>query len=114
MKKPTTHKSMAGQHSPNSNTKQLTRLRKKTKVGNILLVLFLGRSLNRFEAESLGDHCLHSTISCLSNEYGLKIDRKTEPVPNRFSEKLTSVKRYWLSQNSQQAALKLLESWGYV
>lgn len=55
-----------------------------TKISRVLGHLLQDRSLNRFEAERLGDHCLHSTISSLANGYGLNFNRLTERVPNRW------------------------------
>lgn len=57
----------------------------------ILSVLKAGTSLNRFEAEQIGDHCLHSTISGLRNK-GHKIHDDWEWVPTRFGK--VHVKRY--------------------
>lgn len=51
------------------------------------------RSLNRFEAERIGDHCLHSTISEL-RKAGHNIYGQWEVVETRF--KPTRVKRYFL------------------
>ena len=55
-----------------------------TKISRILGHLLQGSSLNRFEAERLGDHCLHSTISSLANGYGLNFSRLMESVPNNW------------------------------
>ncbi len=57
----------------------------------ILTIMREGQSLNRFEAERLGDHCLHSTIATLRGKGYLFYD-KWEWVPTRFGE--THVKRY--------------------
>ncbi len=57
----------------------------------ILAIMRSGQSLNRFEAERLGDHCLHSTISTLRSKGNLFSDT-WEWVPTRFGE--TRVKRY--------------------
>jgi len=51
------------------------------------------RSLNRFEAERLGDHCLHSTVALLRAK-GYAIGAIWETVPTRF--KPVQVKRYFL------------------
>lgn len=70
---------------------------KKTKIQTILESL-VRRSLNRFEAERLGDHCLNSTISELRKE-GHTIIGEWEHVPNRFGGK-TRVKRYRLARSA--------------
>lgn len=69
-----------------------------SKIHCILRVLVGGKSLNRFEAERFHDHCLHSTISALSNDYGIKIHRHYETVPCVRGRKQVPVKRYWLNK----------------
>jgi|LSQX01.2.fsa_nt_gb hypothetical protein len=59
-----------------------------------ILELLQKRSLNRFEAERYGDHCLNSTISSLKKD-GHIIHGVTEKVPTRFG-KPVPVKRYFL------------------
>ncbi|PJO72430.1 hypothetical protein CWD92_09040 [Burkholderia thailandensis] len=66
---------------------------KHTKQGAILAVLGM-RSLNRFEAEPYGDHCLHSTISTLRHQ-GHIITDEWESVSTRFGT-AARVKRYRL------------------
>lgn len=63
-----------------------------SKTDRILGTLRAGMSLNRFEAERLGDHTLNSTISRLRAK-GNIITSKWEAVPNRFGS-VTRVKRY--------------------
>ena len=65
----------------------------KTKQGRILALLQT-QSLNRFEAEKHGDHCLNSTISSLRSA-GYIINDQWEEVPTRFGV-MTRVKRYFL------------------
>ncbi|WP_028354853.1 helix-turn-helix domain-containing protein [Bordetella petrii] len=64
-----------------------------TKKDSILAAL-RERSLNRFEAERMGDHCLPTTIAELRSE-GHVIDGEWEEVPTRFG-KSCRVKRYRL------------------
>jgi len=71
---------------------------KHSKQYTILKYMQDGGSLNRFEAEDLGDHCLHSTISIIEKRIGLLVSRKWEKIPNRFGT-ITSVKRYWIDTN---------------
>ena len=78
-----------------------------TKKFNIIQHFLKGLSLNRFEAEELGDHCLHSTVSTLCNKLGLEIPRKWEVVSNRFNS-TTRVKRYWFSESDIAKIRKLL------
>lgn len=65
------------------------------KLPNVVFYLLAGGTLNRFEAERIGDHCLNSTISVIRNVLGLPIGDRWESVPNRFGT-MTLVKRYWL------------------
>ncbi len=64
----------------------------KTKIMTVYETL-QQRSLNRFEAERIGDHCLHSTIAEL-RKGGHNIYGQWEVVETRF--KPTRVMRYFL------------------
>lgn len=58
----------------------------RTKIARILAHLLTGASLNRFEAERIGDHCLPSTAAALANRHGLTLQRRHERVPNGWGE----------------------------
>jgi len=75
---------------------QKVYLRTGSKEFTIIQHLLLGNSLHRFEAEALGDHCLHSTISIIARKYNLVILRKWVKVSTRFNS-TTQVKSYWFS-----------------
>ena len=75
---------------------QKVYLRTGSKEFTIIQHLLLGNSLHRFEAEALGDHCLHSTISIIARKYNLVIPRKWVKVSTRFNI-TTQVKSYWFS-----------------
>lgn len=78
-----------------------------TKIARVLEhLLFIG-TLNRFEAERLGDHCLHSTISRLSNTYGLAFIRQPERVPNHWGQPCM-VTRYSLLASEHKRARNVL------
>ena len=62
------------------------------KETTILAILRAGQSLNRFEAERFGDHCLHSTIATLRSK-GYQFYDVWEWVPTRFGKEV-HVKRY--------------------
>jgi hypothetical protein len=64
-----------------------------TKESTILAIMRAGNSLNRFEAERIGDHCLHSTIATLRGK-GYLFRDEWEWVPTRFGKEV-HVKRYW-------------------
>lgn len=66
-----------------------------SKIARILAHLLAGASINRFEAERLGDHCLNSTIAVLANRHGLIFKRQSESTPNRWGAPCT-VMRYSL------------------
>ena len=78
----------------------------ETKLVRVLFALIYS-SLNRFEAERMGDHSLNSTVSTLFNRYGVEISRKREKVPTRFG-KAASVVRYWIPPEARMRALKTL------
>lgn len=77
-----------------------------TKISQILSYLMQGNSLNRFEAERIGDRCLNSTIAVLANRHTLIFHRQRERVPNRLGT-LTDVTRYALpvSQHGRAAVV---------
>jgi hypothetical protein len=62
------------------------------KEQTILQTMVAGRSLNRFEAETLGDHCLHTTIATLRSK-GYLFHDEWEWVSTRFGKEV-HVKRY--------------------
>ncbi|MFC0668936.1 hypothetical protein ACFSKY_07800 [Azotobacter chroococcum] len=64
-------------------------------------------SLNRFEAELLGDHCLNSTIAKLTHNYGLEFQRQPEKVPNRWGAPCDVI-RYCLPESQHQRARTVL------
>ena len=78
-----------------------------SKIARILAHLLTGASVNRFEAERIGDHCLPSTIAVLANHYGLTIERKQERVPNR-SGAPCPVPRYSLPPSQHKRARAVL------
>lgn len=91
--------------------------REPEKIGRILLLLASGETLNRFDAERLGDHCLNSTVAELRNDYGLSSALRDEwekvPCRMRFT---TRVKRYRLDDTDgalEKTLQLLLTVWGY-
>ena len=78
-----------------------------SKIARILAPLLTGASLNRFEAEELGDHCLNSTIASLANKHDLMISRQTEKVPNRWGKPCTVI-RYSVPPTEVEPASKVL------
>lgn len=78
-----------------------------SKIARILAHLVSGASLNRFNAEPLGDHCLHSTIAVLANQHGLKLIRQPERVPNRWGAPCRVI-RYSLPMSERERALIVL------
>lgn len=69
--------------------------RKAGKLKRILCEFAGGVSLNTFQAKELGDTCLHTTVSDLQTRYGLRFERATEKISNRFGT-TSRVMRYWL------------------
>lgn len=79
-----------------------------TKIARVMTHMLLIGSLNRFEAERIGDHCLHSTISKLANNYGLNFRRINEKVPNGWGAPC-EVTRYSLPGSERRRATLALE-----
>lgn len=107
MKKNQTPEEVRLTQNESQSTKAEPAKARTHKIDTVLNLLFKGVSLNRFEAEHFGDHCLHSTISELRNRYYFEILDDWEEVPNRFGHK-TSVKRYWLSDQEREKAARFL------
>jgi hypothetical protein len=87
----------------------------RSKLENMLRIFMRGASLNRFEAEDHHDHCLHSTVSTLQNDYGILIARKSETVPCLGGRSTTRCSRYWLDTSpdnlaAARALLAMLEA----
>ncbi len=74
-----------------------------TKIARILAHLLTGASINRFEAERLGDHCLPSTVAVLANRHGLIFQRQQERVPNNWGAPCP-VTRYSLPTSEHKRA----------
>lgn len=73
-----------------------------------MLALFAaGHSLNRFQAERHGDHCLPTTISDLQKRYGIEFQRQQEKVPTRFGRP-TRATRYWLEGEHLEKARRII------
>lgn len=85
-----------------------TRAKAPSKISRILEHLLNAGPLNRFEAEPIGDHCLHSTISSLANGYGLSFKRTPEKVPNHWGQDCDVI-RYALPCNERARARDVLE-----
>lgn len=79
------------------------------KLSNILFCFAIGGTLNRFEAERIGDHCLNSTISTIRNRLNIPLADSWELVPNRFGT-LTRVKRYLLPPAGRKQAVMRLSA----
>ena len=77
-----------------------------TKTARVLKHLVFKGTRNRFEAERLGAHCLHSTICKLSNYYGLKFIRESERVPNNWGTPCRVI-RYSLPGSERKRARAL-------
>lgn len=89
---------------PCLTNKPLLHDKPRTKVEVILRLFVMGRNLNRFEAEDHHDHCLHSTVSTLQNDYGIKIARQFETVPCLRGRSTVPCKRYWLDTSPDNLA----------
>jgi len=82
-----------------------TKLPKEGKLSMMLRIFAMGTKLHRFQAEVLGDHCLHSSISDLKRRNGVHFARALVGVPNRFGT-TSFVMRYWLEGENLHNARK--------
>ncbi|TYP62028.1 hypothetical protein [Stutzerimonas stutzeri] len=78
-----------------------------SKTMRILAYFPTDASLNCFEAEPLGDHCLDSTIFVLANRHGVTFKRTPEKVPNRWG-KPCRVTRYSVPATEREHANAIL------
>lgn len=78
-----------------------------SKIARVLAYLLNAGPLNRFEAERIGDHCLHSTISSLAHGYGLTFKRTPERVPNHWGMPCDVI-RYSLPRSERSRAREVL------
>lgn len=72
----------------------------------ILAHLARGETLHRFQAERLGDHCLHSTIAKIQ-DHGISVEREWITVQG-YAGHETRVCRYWLDEANRERACELL------
>lgn len=78
-----------------------------SKIARVLAHLLNSGALNRFEAERIGDHCLHSTISALANGYGLSFKRTPEKVTTHWGQPCDVI-RYALPRTEHRRARAVL------
>lgn len=95
----------AGAMARNQHDKSITA-RRQTKQSRIIAELAHGGSLNRFEAEKIGDHALPSTVARIET-YGIKVSRRIEKVPG-YEGHTTRVCRYWLDDENRVRAAAML------
>jgi hypothetical protein len=96
--------------STNKNTRRNnSKIRKGTKLYNVVQYLASGKKIHRFQAERLlHDHVLPSTIAGLQREFNLPVARERITVRGYGGSKVV-VAQYWLDPDAQRAARKLLE-----
>ncbi len=81
------------------------------KLYSMLRHFSTGIRLHRFDAEKLGDHCLHTTVSDLQIRHFIRFSREWIKVPNRFGSK-TRVKSYWLEGDNLLKAKRIIQGGG--
>lgn len=91
---------MIKKNAPTANSNESTKTKGHSSKKNSILAVLRTRSLNRFEAERHGDHCLHSTISELRKD-GHAFHDEWETVPTRFRRDVR-VKRYYLTHEASK------------
>lgn len=100
-------KALTPKESQSQSHGHVTTTQAPSKICRVLAFLVSGKSLNRFEAERIGEHCLHSTISRLSNQHGLTFARQAEAVPNNWGSPCRVI-RYSLPASQRKRAKVLL------
>lgn len=90
---------MNKKNAPATNGNESTNTTRYSTKQDAILSVLATRSLNRFEAERYGDHCLHSTISTLRG-IGYVFHDEWETVPTRWGTD-TRVKRYFLIRRAR-------------
>jgi hypothetical protein len=103
---PTAAAEAVGEKRGQKITSAPTLSRRPTKLKRVLAALARGQSLNRFDAERIGDHCLHSTIAKIE-AHDIKVARRDEAISGYGGHK-TKVCRYWLDDVNREHACKLL------
>lgn len=79
---------------------------RQTKIKRILAEFARGQRLHRFQAERLGDHCLHSTVSRIER-YGIEVARDWITVAGHENYE-TRIRCYWLTEENKELARRLL------
>lgn len=82
-----------------SNDQEKFNLKEAGKLDSMLYRFAEGKQYHRFSAETVGDHCLPTTISDLQIRHSICFSRKSVKVPNRFGGK-SRVSLYWLEGGS--------------
>lgn len=95
--------------SPNqtNHAEHSTRTKPPGKLDSMFARFATGDRLHRFQAEKIGDHCLHTTVSSLQAKYSLKFSRQWVKVSNRFGSD-TRVMMYWLEGDNLLRAQKVM------
>ena len=70
------------------------------------LETLMERTLNRFQAEHLGDHSLPSTVATLGKN-GVNVSRRRITVPTRFGA--AHCCEYWVAQEHTEQAREVLK-----
>lgn len=94
----------ASRPSKESSTDSFGETNKSPKKIIRILAALTRRSLNRFEAEKLADHCLHSTVSAIQRDYDITVSRTFETVPG-YMGLPTRCCRYWLEDTQKTKAM---------
>lgn len=81
-----------------NNTSKNNTKKKPTKLDSMLKQFASGKPIHKFEAETLGDHSLSTTISDLQRRHNILFNRKYVEVPTKFGN--TNVMSYWLAGES--------------
>ncbi len=77
----------------------LVFIKSPTKRSRVILWLLIAakhnRTITRFDAERIGEHCLNTTVSVITSKDRVIVNRRETKRPTRFG-KPTDCKEYWL------------------
>ena len=88
-------------------TSESSNIKRQSELLTLLIYFFDGGSLNRFEAEELGCHCLNTSVCDIYRKWEIRLARKYEKVPTRFRAQVRCC-RYWLDPQDHAYVAEIL------
>ena len=86
-------------------------LKSLTKRARVILWMLIAakhnRTITRFDAEYIGEHCLNTTVSVITSKDRIIVNRRETKRPTRFG-KPTDCKEYWFEGIATEKAANLI------